>query len=76
METQVQVQKPVVKIRNWHFHKSDHTDSEYMIGTIGKGHPRLASGTEVRTSGILKKDKGVVETRNTIYVLDHSVEEE
>lgn len=64
-------EKPVVRIRDWNFSKTDH-GNEVMFGTVCEGHARLAAGEDVRTSRIIRKDEvnKVVETLNTIYILE------
>lgn len=56
--------KPQVKIDNWRI------IGEALFGEV-QGHPRFAQGQFVRTSRIasVDREKGEVETQNTIYLL-------
>jgi hypothetical protein len=54
--------KASVKIENWIDHGS------HLTGNV-TGHPRIPDSTEVRTSPIIKRSDGCIETLNTIYIL-------
>jgi hypothetical protein len=81
--TQMQTQKPSVRIEGWAVVPSLNTASyeELEPGNllVGKvfGHPRISHGMLIFTSAILSIDaeKGIVETKNTSYRLGEASRE-
>jgi hypothetical protein len=61
--------KPRVRISYYYFDKHPN-GSEFIVGKFGHGHPTVEAGEIGRSSPILVKDKGIVETKNTIFILD------
>lgn len=60
--------KPRVKLENW-------IDHEVQLGGDVYGHPRFPDGTFVRTSRVVERRDGEVETLNTVYELGRSLKD-
>lgn len=66
--------KPTAKIENWTVYEGAYGD--FLVGTITE-HPRQELvGHECHTSLLVSidREKGIAETRNTIYTLGKEVE--